>query len=115
MRRAGSAKREAKNSFGDDNVLIERYLQQRPRHIEIQVFADELGHCVYLFERDCSLQRRHQKVVEEAPAPGMTERAPPDGRGGVRRARTPSATSAPAPSSSSPSMTRPRAASTSWR
>ncbi len=67
-----SAKREAKNSFGDDNVLIERYLQ-RPRHIEIQVFADELGHCVYLFERDCSLQRRHQKVVEEAPAPGMTE------------------------------------------
>ena len=67
-----SAKREAKNSFGDDNVLIERYLQ-RPRHIEIQVFADELGHCVYLFERDCSLQRRHQKVIEEAPAPGMTE------------------------------------------
>ncbi|MBL8311150.1 MAG: acetyl/propionyl/methylcrotonyl-CoA carboxylase subunit alpha [Burkholderiales bacterium] len=67
-----SAKREAKSSFGDDNVLIERYLQ-RPRHIEIQVFADELGHCVYLFERDCSLQRRHQKVVEEAPAPGMTE------------------------------------------
>ena len=66
-----SAKREAKNSFGDDNVLIERYLQ-RPRHIEIQVFADELGHCVYLFERDCSLQRRHQKVIEEAPAPGMT-------------------------------------------
>ena len=67
-----SAKREAKNSFGDDNVLIERYLQ-RPRHIEIQVFADELGHCVYLFERDCSLQRRHQKVIEEAPAPGMTD------------------------------------------
>ena len=67
-----SAKREAKNSFGDDNVLIERYLQ-RPRHIEIQVFADQLGHCVYLFERDCSLQRRHQKVIEEAPAPGMTE------------------------------------------
>ena len=67
-----SAKREAKNSFGDDNVLIERYLQ-RSRHIEIQVFADEMGHCVYLFERDCSLQRRHQKVMEEAPAPGMTE------------------------------------------
>ncbi len=66
-----SAKREAMNAFGDDDVLIERYLQ-RPRHIEIQVFADELGHCVYLFERDCSLQRRHQKVLEEAPAPGMT-------------------------------------------
>ncbi|TAG49199.1 MAG: acetyl/propionyl/methylcrotonyl-CoA carboxylase subunit alpha [Betaproteobacteria bacterium] len=66
-----SAKREAKNSFGDDNVLIERYLQ-RSRHIEIQVFGDTLGNCVYLFERDCSLQRRHQKVIEEAPAPNMT-------------------------------------------
>jgi 3-methylcrotonyl-CoA carboxylase alpha subunit len=66
-----SAKREAKNSFGDDNVLIERYLK-RSRHIEIQVFGDTLGNCVYLFERDCSLQRRHQKVIEEAPAPGMT-------------------------------------------
>jgi 3-methylcrotonyl-CoA carboxylase alpha subunit len=66
-----SAKREAKNSFGDDNVLIERYLL-RSRHIEIQVFGDTLGNCVYLFERDCSLQRRHQKVIEEAPAPNMT-------------------------------------------
>jgi 3-methylcrotonyl-CoA carboxylase alpha subunit len=66
-----SAKREAKNSFGDDNVLIERYLR-RSRHIEIQVFGDMLGNCVYLFERDCSLQRRHQKVIEEAPAPNMT-------------------------------------------
>ncbi len=66
-----SAKREAKNSFGDDRVLIERYLK-RSRHIEIQVFGDTLGNCVYLFERDCSLQRRHQKVIEEAPAPGMT-------------------------------------------
>ena len=66
-----SCKREAINSFGDDAVLIERYVQ-RPRHIEIQVFGDTHGHCVYLFERDCSVQRRHQKVLEEAPAPGMT-------------------------------------------
>ena len=66
-----SCQREAINSFGDDAVLIEKYVQ-RPRHIEIQVFGDTLGNCVYLFERDCSVQRRHQKVLEEAPAPGMT-------------------------------------------
>jgi 3-methylcrotonyl-CoA carboxylase alpha subunit len=66
------AKREAASSFGDDKVLVEKYLQ-RPRHIEVQVFADGLGGAVYLFERDCSVQRRHQKVVEEAPAPGMGE------------------------------------------
>jgi 3-methylcrotonyl-CoA carboxylase alpha subunit len=67
-----SCRREAKSSFGDDRVLVEKYVL-RPRHIEIQVFADNHGNCVYLFERDCSVQRRHQKVLEEAPAPGMTE------------------------------------------
>jgi 3-methylcrotonyl-CoA carboxylase alpha subunit len=67
-----SCKREAINSFGDDAVLIEKYVQ-RPRHIEIQVFGDAYGNYVYLFERDCSVQRRHQKVLEEAPAPGMTQ------------------------------------------
>ncbi|GGH61370.1 biotin carboxylase subunit of acetyl-CoA carboxylase [Comamonas phosphati] len=66
-----SCQREAINSFGNDAVLIEKYVL-RPRHIEIQVFGDTQGHCVYLFERDCSVQRRHQKVLEEAPAPGMT-------------------------------------------
>jgi 3-methylcrotonyl-CoA carboxylase alpha subunit len=66
-----SCQREAINSFGDDAVLIEKYVQ-RPRHIEIQVFGDSHGNYVYLFERDCSVQRRHQKVLEEAPAPGMT-------------------------------------------
>lgn len=65
-----SCQREAANSFGDTAVLIEKYIQ-RPRHIEIQVFADSHGNCVYLFERDCSVQRRHQKVLEEAPAPHM--------------------------------------------
>ncbi|WP_420558962.1 acetyl/propionyl/methylcrotonyl-CoA carboxylase subunit alpha [Tepidicaulis sp.] len=67
-----SAQREAASAFGDERVLIEKFVTQ-PRHIEIQVFADSHGEAVYLFERDCSLQRRHQKVLEEAPAPGMPE------------------------------------------
>ena len=76
-----SCKREAASSFGDQHVLIEKYLQ-RPRHIEIQVFGDSHGNCVYLFERDCSVQRRHQKVVEEAPAPNM----PPERRAAMGKA-----------------------------
>ncbi|MFC4174783.1 acetyl/propionyl/methylcrotonyl-CoA carboxylase subunit alpha [Microvirga sp. GCM10011540] len=66
-----SAQREASSAFGDPRVLVEKYILA-PRHIEIQVFADQEGNVVHLFERDCSLQRRHQKVIEEAPAPGMT-------------------------------------------
>ena len=82
-----SCQRESKSAFGDDRVLIEQYVLQ-PRHIEIQVFADTLGGCVYLFERDCSVQRRHQKVLEEAPAPGMTaERRAAMGQAAVEAAR----------------------------
>src|SRR6201997_4640000 len=71
-----SCKREAIHSFGDDAVLVERYVT-RPRHIEIQVFFDTHGNGVYLFERDCSVQRRHQKELEGAPAPRRTEEQPP--------------------------------------
>ncbi len=82
-----SCKREAAASFGSDHVLVEKYLT-RPRHIEIQVFGDTHGNYVYLFERDCSVQRRHQKVLEEAPAPGMTpERRAAMGKAAVDAAR----------------------------
>ncbi|AWB33876.1 acetyl/propionyl/methylcrotonyl-CoA carboxylase subunit alpha [Orrella marina] len=82
-----SCKREAVSSFGDDHVLVEKYIT-RPRHIEIQIFGDTHGNVVYLFERDCSVQRRHQKVLEEAPAPGMTpERRAAMGQAAVDAAR----------------------------
>lgn len=67
-----SSKREGKKAFGDDRVLVEKYLTT-PRHVEVQVFCDKLGNAVYLFERDCSVQRRHQKIIEEAPAPHLSE------------------------------------------
>ncbi|MBC7938698.1 MAG: acetyl/propionyl/methylcrotonyl-CoA carboxylase subunit alpha [Chitinophagaceae bacterium] len=82
-----SCQREASNAFGNDHVLVEKYVQ-KPRHIEIQVFGDKQGNVVYLFERDCSVQRRHQKVLEEAPAPGMTpERRAAMGKAAVDAAK----------------------------
>jgi 3-methylcrotonyl-CoA carboxylase alpha subunit len=82
-----ASKREAAQAFGDDRVLVERYVL-RPRHVELQVFGDAHGNVVHLFERDCSVQRRHQKVLEEAPAPGMTpERRAAMGAAAVEAAR----------------------------
>src|SRR5215470_2667528 len=66
------ARREAKSAFGDERLLIEKYLE-RPRHVEVQVFTDSHGNAVYIHDRDCSIQRRHQKVIEEAPAPGLSD------------------------------------------
>ena len=95
-----AARREARSSFGDDTLLVERYVTD-PRHVEIQVLADRHGGVVHLGERECSLQRRHQKVVEEAPSAVLDETAATrDGRRPPSRPPGPAATSAPARSSS---------------
>lgn len=67
-----SARTESEKSFGDSSMLLERYVRS-PRHVEVQIFADHYGNAVYLYERDCSVQRRHQKIIEEAPAPNLSE------------------------------------------
>ena len=108
-----SARREARGSFGDDTLLVERLVTD-PRHIEIQVLADAHGNTIHLGERECSLQRRHQKIIEEAPSPLLNEAqrrrwAPPRSR---RPAR--SATSGPGRWSSSSAPTG-RTSSSSWR
>jgi propionyl-CoA carboxylase alpha chain len=76
-------KSEAKSSFGDDRVFIEKFILE-PRHIEIQVLGDKHGNCIYLGERECSIQRRNQKVIEEAPSPLLDENPQEDGRTGRR-------------------------------
>lgn len=82
-----SAQREAQSSFGDSRMLVEKYVL-KPRHVEVQIFADQHGNCLYLNERDCSIQRRHQKVVEEAPAPGLSpERRRAMGEAAVKAAQ----------------------------
>lgn len=80
-----SAKSEARSSFGDDVMLVEKYITT-PRHIEVQVFADKHGNCVALGERDCSIQRRHQKILEESPAPNLKENVRQDLWGKARAA-----------------------------
>ncbi|XP_044752182.1 methylcrotonoyl-CoA carboxylase subunit alpha, mitochondrial [Coccinella septempunctata] len=82
-----SAKTESQKSFGDSVVLLEKFIQE-PRHVEVQVFADKYGNAVHLFERDCSVQRRHQKIIEEAPAPGVTKKLRNDlGKAAVQAAK----------------------------
>ena len=111
------ATREAQSAFGDPRVLIEKYVTA-PRHIEMQVFADSHGNVIHLNERDCSLQRRHQKVIEEAPAPGMTRgRARRDGPRRDRSRARGRLLRAPARSSSSPTARGAcgRTASGSWK
>ena len=96
------AVREAASAFGASRVLIEKYVSA-PRHIEIQVFADTYGNTIHLGERDCSLQRRHQKVIEETPAPGMTDRLRAKmGAAAVEAARAVNYAGAQVPSSLSP-------------
>ena len=106
-----SARREAKSSFADERVLLERYLIA-PRHVELQIFADSHGNCVHIFERDCSIQRRHQKVLEEAPAPGMTPEL--RSRMGLRQSMRPKQSAIRVPGRWSFCSTG-TTASTSWR
>ena len=102
-------------AFGDGTLYVERLIE-RPRHVEIQIFADAHGHVVHLFERECSVQRRHQKIIEESPSPALTPGAArADGRGGGRRGAERPAIATPARSSSCSRATATPRASTSSR